>query len=91
MNRHNTIVKFKNKTDAYNDPEAVLEMLCKLCEEQEETPLHIVTECPVLNTLRLSTLYQWQLDKPPPWSSALINFINATETSDLESTLTTGM
>ena len=91
MNRHNTLIKFKNKTEAYNDPEAVLEMLCKLCEEQEETPLHIVTECPVLNTLRLSTLYQWQLDTPPPWGTDLINFINSTEVADLESTLTTGM
>ena len=70
MRRHDTITKIGRA--AALDSE---DILCRLCLEGEETPIHLVTECPCLNQLRLSTLYSWQLDRPPPWTKELLIFI----------------
>jgi hypothetical protein len=51
---------------------------------EEETPEHLVTECPVMTGTRLSTLHAWQLDTPPPWSANLMEFINSTHIIELE-------
>ena len=58
--------------------------MCSLCQEEQETPEHLITECPVLNNTRLDTLYCWQLDRPPPWNAGIINFINSPAVKALE-------
>ena len=78
MNRHNTLL-----AKGYGALESS-ESRCRLCEEEEETPEHLIKECPVMNTTRLCTLYAWQLDTPPPWSTGLINFINSPQIIALE-------
>jgi ribonuclease HI len=78
MNRHNTLLA--GGYGALDSPAA----LCRLCEEEPETPEHLITECPVMTTTRLSTLYAWQLDTPPPWSPDLLAFINSTHIIALE-------
>ena len=85
MNRQNTIIA--QGYEALDSQEA----MCRLCEEAEETPEHLITECPVLNTTRLSHLYAWQLDTPPPWSQELIQFINSPAVIAIEESTPTGM
>jgi hypothetical protein len=70
MNRHNTLIDY-----GYTALDEMIAQCC-LCEEEEETTEHLVTECPVLNQARLDNLYAWQLDKPPPWGLGLLNFLN---------------
>ena len=79
MNRHNTLLRF-----GYDGLAERSEVTCRLCETGEETPFHLITTCPVMITTRLSTLYVWQLDTPPPWSKDLINFINSPHIISLE-------
>ena len=85
MNRHNTLID--KGYAALDDPEAQ----CRLCEEAEESPAHLITECPVLNNVRVNTLYSWQLDTPPPWSPELIKFIDDPNIIALEETQTIGI
>ena len=86
MRRHETLL-LHGYTGLNDRPE----ILCSLCEEEEETPRHLITECPVMITTRLSTLFTWQLDRPPPWSKNIIDFIKSPLIIDLETNPETGM
>ena len=80
MNRHNTIVKYGKAGLETHDSETS----CRLCEEEEETPEHLITDCPVLNQARVETLYAWQLDTPPPFSAEVAAFIKLPQLKELE-------
>ena len=88
LNRHNTVVKHKLRGSEADHHE---EATCRLCEEEEETPAHLVTSCPALCQQRLCSLFFIELDSPPPWSRRLLDFlklpeIRRLEESDLERT-----
>ena len=78
MARHNTLIELGR--EALDDDIA----LCSLCMEENETPEHLVTECPCLNNERQSLLLSWQLDTPPPWSTGLADFIALPAIKELE-------
>ena len=80
MNRQNAIVKLGKDKALESD-----DVYCSLCMEEEETPAHLIQECPCLNQLRLNTLYAWKLDTPPPWSEEVKNFILSDAIKSLES------
>ena len=79
MQRHNALIELGSY--AVDDDIAA----CRLCCEEEETPIHLTTECPCLNRQRLTLLNAWQLDRPPPWSKGLADFILLPIITDLES------
>ena len=81
LNRHNTVIKYKigfPNVD-YHD-----EALCRLCEEDSESPEHLITRCPCLTTARLSTLCVYQSHMPPPWSMQVYAFLNSPAIRELE-------
>ena len=78
MRRHNGLVKKGYKVLETH------EVNCSLCEEEEETPIHLLQECPCLNRQRASLLLAWQLDTPPPFSDSLVAFIKLPEIRELE-------
>ena len=81
LNRHNVVIKYKLRgPDADHHEEAS----CRLCEEEEETPSHFATSCPMLSQQRLAYLCSFEFDSPPPWSRALIDFLNLPEIRQLE-------
>ena len=45
MNRHNTVFKYDISKEEADNPE---EAQCRLFEEHEETPIHLITECGAL-------------------------------------------
>ena len=82
MRRHNTLVtKGRRALDEEGN--------CSLCEEEEETPIHLLNECPVLNVQRATLLLAWQLDTPPPISDDLFAFVRLDAIRELESDTTT--
>lgn len=78
MRRHQTCLKTgKRGKCADEDPGSK----CRLCDIGEESPSHLATSCPRLQWTRnslfsQSQLLSWDLDKPPPWSQELLDFIN---------------
>jgi hypothetical protein len=49
--------------------------LCRLCEEEMETPEHLLTECPVLNNDRQELFYSFQLSRVPDWDSKILTMV----------------
>lgn len=82
MNRHNTLLDFGY--EALDDPCA----RCRLCENGEESPIHLATVCPDpdITRARLDNMLAWQLDTPPPWSVKLLKFIIEPAITALEDT-----
>jgi hypothetical protein len=80
MNRHKVLIN----TKSYYAADEHLDAQCRLCEEEPETPEHLITECPVLNDHRMATLQHWQLPAPPAWTKDIISFIQTTEIIALE-------
>ena len=86
MNRHSTVIKYDiSKEEADNHEEAQ----CRLCEEHEETPIHLITECGALiherkDLFSESDLLAWMLDRPPDWTPAVIEFLNIQTIRDLD-------
>ena len=86
MNRHNTVIKYnitKEEADTHEEAQ------CRLCEEHEETPIHLITECEALIHERKelfseSDLLAWMLDRPPDWSPAIIEFLSLQTIRDLD-------
>ena len=78
MNRHSTIVKRGYANRHHQDS------MCRLCEEGPESPIHLITECPVLNRDRFELLWQWQLDEVPEWSTKVIHFLELPIITELE-------
>jgi hypothetical protein len=61
MNRHEVLIQ--RGRDYLKSDNA----LCRLCEEEMETPEHLLTECPVLNTDRQELFHSFQLSRVPDW------------------------
>ena len=87
LRRHNTVIKKKKRRlQADRDPDSE----CRLCRSgKEETPIHLLLECPSLMWSRhtlfaTSRLVAWQLDTPPPFSEAVISFINSKQIQALD-------
>jgi hypothetical protein len=55
MNRHEVLIQ-RGKDDLGSN-----DALCRLCEEEMETPEHLLTECPVLNNDRQELFNSYQL------------------------------
>jgi hypothetical protein len=55
MNRHEVLIQ-RGRDDLGSD-----DALCRLCEEEMETPEHLLTECPVLNNDRHELFNSYQL------------------------------
>jgi hypothetical protein len=49
--------------------------LCRLCEEERETPEHLLTECPVLNLDRQALFNSYQLQQVPEWDPNILKMI----------------
>ena len=81
FNRHNVVIKYKVRGQAADTHE---EATCRLCEEDEETPAHLVTTCPALSQERFSLLCSPELDTPPSWSRPLLDFLNLPQIRQLE-------
>ena len=81
LNRHNVVIKHKLRGPEADHHE---DATCRLCEEEEETPSHLVTSCPAICQQRLSHLFSTELDSPPSWSKRLLDFLNIPEIRHLE-------
>ena len=64
LRRQNFIVN-RGRYPSDNDSENVV---CRLCEEEEETPHHIITRCPALANDRLMTFGTAFLPEKPEWT-----------------------
>jgi hypothetical protein len=49
--------------------------LCRLCEEDMETPEHLLTECPLLNLDRQALFNSYQLPQVPEWDPKILRMI----------------
>ena len=74
--RHNALVNSEGENQ------------CRLCLEAEETPSHIILECPSLTHLRASTFKSYLADIRHNWKAkSLAHFLSAPSIADLETDL----
>ena len=82
--RHNTVIKHKVRGPAADfHPEAQ----CRLCNEGEETPEHLITSCPVLMHTRCGLFLALELPRPPEcpeWTKKILEFANTQRVRKLE-------
>ena len=78
MNRHETLIQLGRA--ALLDEEAQ----CRLCEEERETPEHLLIECPVLNTDRLMLFCLRQMPHVPEWDPKILTMMLLQVITDLE-------
>ena len=82
--RHNTVIKHKVRGSAADfHPEAQ----CRLCNEGEETPEHLITTCPVLAHTRSSLFLALELSEPPEcpkWTKKILEFTRTQRVRKLE-------
>ncbi len=58
--------------------------LCRLCEEEEESSYHIITECPALARVRFEILGTTSLVDPSDWSvNQVIRLLREASVDDL--------
>jgi hypothetical protein len=69
MNRHEVLIQ-RGRDDLESE-----DALCRLCEEERETPEHLLTECPVLNLDRLMLFNSYQLQQVPEWNPNILKMI----------------
>ena len=82
MKYHNMIVEYGSKDNPGDKT-------CRLCKEEDETPHHIITNCPVLTNYRGEIFYQrtlpvhltnWSIDK-------ILQFMNHPKVVGLETNI----
>ena len=80
LRRHNRIIEYNSKEN-----DGVKE--CRLCLEDDETPHHIITNCPALARERTEAFHTWRLPAYfNQWSPhQMISFLDNIELIDLES------
>jgi hypothetical protein len=69
MNRHEVLIQ-RGRNDLESE-----DALCRLCEEERETPEHLLTECPVLNLDRQALFNSYQLQQVPEWDPNILKMI----------------
>jgi hypothetical protein len=69
MNRHEVLIQ-RGQVDLGSN-----EALCRLCEEEMETPQHWLTECPVLNNDRQELFNSFQLSRVPEWDPKILRLV----------------
>jgi hypothetical protein len=69
MNCHEVLIQRGRDDLESNDA------LCWLCEEERETPEHLLTECPVLNLDRQALFNSYQLQQVPEWDPNILKMI----------------
>jgi hypothetical protein len=69
MNRHEVLIQ-RGRNDLESE-----DALCRLCEEERETPEHLLTECPVLNLDRQMLFNSYQLQQVPEWNPNILKMI----------------
>jgi hypothetical protein len=57
---------------------------CRLCEEEAETPEHLLIECPVLAMDRIILFNTWRKTQVPPWTNNILEFIDLKVIASLE-------
>ena len=89
MNRHNMLLEH-GYAYVHEEPD---EVLCRLCCESQapETPEHLLCHCPITRDLRRNLFYQLlnrreELAKPPPFSNAVLQFIDSPAIISIERT-----
>jgi hypothetical protein len=69
MNRHEVLIQ-RGRDDLKSD-----DALCRLCEEERETPEHLLTICPVLNLDKQALFNSYQLQQVPEWDPNILIMI----------------
>jgi hypothetical protein len=69
MNHHEVLIQ-RGRDDLGRD-----NALCRLCEEEMETPEHLLTECPVLNLDRQALFNSYQLPQVPDCDPKILRMI----------------
>jgi hypothetical protein len=78
MNRHEVLIQ-RQRNDLGSD-----NALCRLCEEEMETPEHLLTEFPVLNIDRQALFNSYQLPQVPDWDPKILRMIMLSTLASLE-------
>jgi hypothetical protein len=69
MNCHEVLIQ-RGRDDLESE-----DALCLLCEEERETPEHLLTECPVLNLDRQALFNSYKLQQVPEWDPHILKMI----------------
>jgi hypothetical protein len=69
MNRHEVLLQ-RGRDDLGSE-----DALCRLWEEEMETPEHLLTECPVLNNDRQERFNSFQLSPVPDWDPKILRMV----------------
>jgi hypothetical protein len=78
MNLHEVLIQ-RGREDL-NDTDAS----CRLCEEEAETPEHLLIECPVLAMDRIRLFNTWRMTQVRPWTNNILGFIDLKVIASLE-------
>jgi hypothetical protein len=70
MNRHEVLIQ--RGRDNLDHPDTS----CRLCEEEAETPEHLLIESPVLAMVRIRHFNTWRMTQVLPWTNNFLEFID---------------
>jgi hypothetical protein len=78
MNRHEVRIQ-RGREDLGSD-----DAFCRLCEEEMETPEHLLTECPVLTIDRQELFNSYQIPRVPDWDPKILRMVMLPTLASLE-------